>query len=68
MEETGNINFLKIHFHTLRHFAISWFYFKTKDIVKTKEFARHHSIQNTLKYVHIVETWVKENEYGCGLR
>ncbi|MEM2741976.1 MAG: tyrosine-type recombinase/integrase [Nitrososphaeria archaeon] len=62
-KETGNNDFLKIHFHTLRHFAISWKYFKTKDIVETQRFARHYNIQNTLKYVHIVKQWVKENEY-----
>ena len=34
-KETGNENFKKIHFHTFRHYAISWFYFKTKDTFKT---------------------------------
>jgi len=62
-KETGNPDFLKIHFHTLRHFAISWFYFKTKDIVETQRFARHCNIQNTLRYVHIVKSWIRENEY-----
>ena len=62
-KETGNQDFLKIHFHTLRHFAISWKYFKTKDIVETQRFARHCNIQNTLRYVHIVKSWIKENEY-----
>ncbi|MEM3797246.1 MAG: site-specific integrase [Candidatus Bathyarchaeia archaeon] len=62
-KETGNRDFLKIHFHTLRHFAISWYYFKTKDIVETQRFARHCNIQNTLRYVHIVKSWIRENEY-----
>lgn len=31
----GFPDFLKIHFHTFRHFAISWYYFKTKGIVET---------------------------------
>jgi len=62
-EETGNPDFLKIHFHTFRHFAISWKYFKTKDIVETQRFARHCNIQNTLKYVHIVKSWIKDNQY-----
>ena len=61
--ETGNSDYLKIHFHTFRHFAISWRYFKTKDIVDTQRFARHCSIQNTLKYVHIVKGWIKDNQY-----
>jgi integrase len=61
--ETGNSDFLKIHFHTFRHYAISWHYFKTKDIVETQRFARHCNIQNTLRYVHIVKGWIKENEY-----
>jgi len=62
-KETGNHDFLKIHFHTLRHFAISWYYFKTKDVVDTQRFGRHCRIENTLKYVHIVKQWIKENEY-----
>ena len=61
--ETGNIDFHKIHFHTFRHFAISWKYFRCKDIVETQRFARHCNIQNTLRYVHIVKSWIKENEY-----
>jgi integrase len=48
--ETGNQDFLKIHFHTFRHYAISWRYFKTKDIVDTQRFARHCDIKNTLRY------------------
>jgi len=61
--ETGNQDFHKIHFHTFRHYAISWHYFKTKDIVDTQRFARHCNINNTLKYVHIVKSWIKSNEY-----
>ncbi len=61
--ETGNPDFLKIHFHTFRHFAISWHYFKTKDIVATRIFARHHSVSVTERYVHIVRSWISENEY-----
>jgi len=62
-KETGNGDFHKIHFHTFRHFAISWHYFKTKDIVETQRFARHCNINNTLRYVHIVKSWIKENCY-----
>lgn len=47
-----------------RHFAISWHYFKTKDIVKTQRFARHRNIQSTPHSVHIVKSWIKENDYG----
>ena len=54
---------LKIHFHTLRHFAISWKCFKTKDIVETRDSQGHCNIQNTLRYVHIVKSWIRENEY-----
>ncbi|MCW1308348.1 MAG: site-specific integrase [Candidatus Parvarchaeota archaeon] len=61
--ETGNPAWLKLTFHSLRHFAISWFYFKTKDIVAAQRFARHCNIQNTLRYVHIVKEWIRENEY-----
>jgi len=63
-KETNNLDFNKIHFHTLRHYAISWKYFKTKDIVETQRFARHYNIQNTLKYVHIIKSWVKDDEFN----
>ena len=63
-KETGNQDFLRIHFHTFRHFAISWQYFKSKDIVETQRFARHCNITNTLRYIHIVKSWVKANEYN----
>ena len=63
-KETGNSDYKKIHFHTFRHYAISWYYFKSKDPFKTQRFARHHSIFNTQKYVHFVdEFWIKANEY-----
>ncbi len=61
--ETGNQDFQYVHFHSFRHYAISWHYFKTKDIVETQRFARHCNIQNTMKYVHIVKSWAKSNEY-----
>jgi len=63
-KETGNNDFLKIHFHTLRHYAISWKYFKCKDPVETQRFARHYNIQNTIKYIHIVKSWIKESEFN----
>ncbi len=62
-KETGNTDFDKIHWHTLRHYAISWKYFRCKDIIETQRFARHCNIQNTLKYVHIIKAWIKENEF-----
>jgi integrase len=62
-KETGNDNYKKIHFHTFRHYAISWYYFKCKDPFMTQRYARHHSIINTQKYVHFVnEFWVKSKE------
>ncbi|MGB9856401.1 MAG: hypothetical protein ACPLKS_07700, partial [Caldisericum exile] len=42
----------------------SWYYFKTKDIVDTQRFARHCDIRNTMKYIHIIKSWIKENEYN----
>jgi len=59
--ETGNPDFLKIHFHTFRHFAISWFYFKTKDPVATQRFARHHSFHNTRCFRQWFTTWLLRN-------
>ncbi len=61
--ETGNTDFFKIHFHTLRHYAISLHYFRSKDVVATQRFARHCNIQNTLRYVHIIKSWNSANTY-----
>lgn len=63
VRETGNPDFNKIHFHSFRHFAISWHYFKTKDLVETQRFARHCNVQNTLKYIHIVKSWVRDEQF-----
>ncbi len=62
-KETGNPDFLKIHFHTFRHFAISWKYFKCKSPEETKRFARHCNYQNTETYIHIVKAWIKSDEF-----
>ena len=62
-KETGNQDFNKLHFHSLRHFSISMKYFRTKDIVETQRFARHCNINNTMRYVHIIKGWIKENEF-----
>jgi integrase len=46
-------------FHDLRHTAITRFYLLTRDIEKTRMFARHRSIATTQIYTHIrpEEVW-----------
>lgn len=42
-------------FHDLRHTAITRYYEHTRDIWKTKEFARHTELSTTQKYIHLAE-------------
>lgn len=51
-ERTQNPRFLKIHFHTLRHWRASMEYEKTGDIYAVKYLLGHKSITNTDRYQH----------------
>jgi integrase len=42
-------------FHDLRHTAITNYYIQTRDIWRTKLFARHLDLQTTQKYIHLAE-------------
>jgi integrase/recombinase XerC len=41
-----------LHFHALRHTAITNFYRKTRDLALTAIFARHRSLESTRRYTH----------------
>ena len=53
-KKLGNPNFLKIHFHTFRHWKATMEYHKTKDILHVMQILGHRSINNTLIYTHLV--------------
>ena len=40
--------------HVFRHTAVTEFYKKSRDIMATKDFAGHDSINTTVRYVHLV--------------
>lgn len=54
MEEAG-IPRDSIRIHDFRHYFTTVFYRATKDILKTKEMARHSSIVTTQRYAHLAE-------------
>ena len=51
---TGNLDYLKIHCHTFRHFFATEVYAKTGDLILVKELLGHEDIRETQIYVHIV--------------
>jgi len=59
--ETGNLELLKIRLYDLRHFYATRLYHSTRDILRVKNDLGHRSIQNTLRYTHIVN--FKDDEY-----
>jgi integrase len=61
----GNERLQKIKFHTLRHWHATKLYHETKDILFVQRRLGHKSITNTLKYVHLAETYFgkEDDEY-----
>jgi integrase len=54
----------RFRFHDLRHTAITRFYLRTRDIEKTRMFARHRNISTTQVYTHVRadEVWKEMEE------
>lgn len=48
-----NPRLIEVHFHTLRHWALTMYQHKVHDIVLTARFAGHRNINNTMKYLHL---------------
>jgi integrase len=59
--ETGNTELLKIRLYDLRHFYATSLYQRTRDILRVQINLGHRSIQNTLRYTHVVN--FKDDEY-----
>jgi integrase len=53
----------QITFHTFRHYKGSMEYYRTKDILYVKALLGHKSIQNTMRYVHLVS--FQNDDYVC---
>jgi len=60
--ETGNSELLKIRLYDLRHFYATKLYHNTQDILRVKVNLGHRSIQNTLRYTHLVD--FKDDEFN----
>ncbi|RJX15333.1 site-specific integrase [Candidatus Bathyarchaeota archaeon] len=50
----------KIHIHTFRDYFATMLYAKTKDILLVKEKLRHKRLENTLKYIKVVQWNIKQ--------
>ena len=53
----------QITFHTFRHYKATWEYYRTKDILYVKTLLGHKSIQNTMRYVQLVN--FQSDDYTC---
>lgn len=42
----------ELHFHEMRHSALTNFYGRTHDVMLTQRFARHADIRTTMRYLH----------------
>lgn len=56
----GNDRLLRITFHTLRHWHATKLYHETKDIYFVQRRLGHKRITNTMKYIHLADTYFGE--------
>jgi integrase len=56
-KKLGNERLTRISFHTLRHWHATKLYHETKDIMFVQRRLGHRSIMNTMKYIHLAETY-----------
>ena len=59
-EKLQNPRIKKITFHTFRPWKGTMVYHDTKDVLHTKRFLGHKSLNNTLKYIQLDEAYFKE--------
>jgi len=57
----ANSNFMKIHFHTFRHWKATMEYHKTRDILHVKRLLGHRNINSTLIYTQLIENTASED-------
>ena len=57
-----NPRLLRIHFHTLRHWAITDYAHKVKDPFLVHQFARHKDMKCTMRYVHLESIICQKSE------
>jgi integrase len=61
----SNDRLLQITFHTIRHWHATKLYHETRDIYFVQRRLGHKSITNTMKYIHLADTYfgVEEDEF-----
>jgi hypothetical protein len=52
---------MKITMVTFRHFGATWLHHQTRDILLVKKLLGHKKIENTMKYMQLIQ--FKDNEY-----
>jgi integrase len=58
--QLNNPTFLRITFHTIRHWKATMLYHQTKDILYVMKFLGHKNIRNTLIYTQLIEFGVED--------
>jgi integrase len=58
---TVNPRIMKITMVTFRHFGATWLHHQTRDILLVKKLLGHKKIENTMKYMQLIQ--FKDNEY-----
>ncbi len=58
----NNNRFLQIHFHTLRHWKLTKLAYETKDPFIVQQFARHHDMKITMKYINLARAMAKQSD------
>jgi integrase len=66
-DKTKNPRFLRISFHTFRHWKATMEYHKTKDILHVMKMLGHKSINSTLLYTQLVSFEGDEFDEGCSI-
>jgi len=65
-EKLKNPRLKQICLKTFRHWKATFEYIRTKDILHVKEMLGHKNIQNTLKYIHLANAIIgNENNFVC---
>jgi len=65
-KKLANPRLRQISLKTFRHWKGTMEYIRTRDIYHVKEFLGHKSISNTLKYIHLANAIIQQqDEYIC---
>lgn len=60
----NNPEFMKLHFHILRHWKLTNLAIETLNPFKVQEFGRHHNVEITMDYIHLAEKIIQKHDSG----